>query len=352
MSGSGKHLSILRRRGLIWLTAAVGGLLLLEGVVRLSGAAARHVYDPIYRPSGSPGVVYEHRPGARGLARSSTRVRINGAGLRADREYARRKPAGTTRVVLLGDSVTFGQGVSLGQSYPTVLERELLPPLVHGQRVEVLNFGVSGYNIDNMVATFGQRALPFEPDVAVLALVSDDLSLTRALTADDSGYTHNALTPSPPGPIKRFLRRFHLSYWLRDRWWALTGGGRTGLDAVEDPEAGRHAETWARAREALQRFAADAHAAGATPIVAYLHFRERASARRLAALAADSGLRFVGSWTAVGEDASGLIIPGDGHPSAAGHRVHARALAPVIAEQLSSRRSRAIGARIENDARR
>src|SRR5262245_43955387 len=51
--------------------------------------------------------------------------RINGEGMRDDREFAHAKPAGTRRIVSLGDSFTIGYEVEREQTFSAVLEREL-----------------------------------------------------------------------------------------------------------------------------------------------------------------------------------------------------------------------------------
>lgn len=70
-------------------------------------------------------------------------VMINAEGLR-DYEYDYQRPAGVTRILALGDSVTFGWGVKLEDTYPKVLER-LLNGGESRDRYEVLNCGVGNY---------------------------------------------------------------------------------------------------------------------------------------------------------------------------------------------------------------
>src|SRR5690606_14733447 len=52
------------------------------------------------------------------------------------------------RIIMAGDSVTFGIVVSEAAPYPRVVERELAAA---GQPVEVINAGVEGYSVDHLL---------------------------------------------------------------------------------------------------------------------------------------------------------------------------------------------------------
>src|SRR5579871_4560714 len=51
--------------------------------------------------------------------------RINGEGMRADRDFAIRKPAGTCRIALFGDSLLMGYELDLHDTFASRLERTL-----------------------------------------------------------------------------------------------------------------------------------------------------------------------------------------------------------------------------------
>ncbi|MEK6710096.1 MAG: hypothetical protein AABZ64_05915, partial [Nitrospinota bacterium] len=72
--------------------------------------------------------------------------RINSLGLR-DREFRPEPPAGTVRLLVLGDSFAEGFGVELGDAFVKVLERRLndSPPRA-GARYETVNLGVAGFS--------------------------------------------------------------------------------------------------------------------------------------------------------------------------------------------------------------
>lgn len=104
----------------------------------------------------------------------TTRIKINSQGFR-DREFPAEKPAGTYRIVAIGDSFTFGIGVKAEDTFPKVLERMLdSESAVNGCKVEVLNFGVPGYNTAQEVRLFSRKALNFFPDMVLLSFVLND----------------------------------------------------------------------------------------------------------------------------------------------------------------------------------
>ena len=87
-------------------------------------------------------------------------VRINNLGFRDPREYPLEKPPGTFRILVLGDSVTFGHGSLYETTYPYLLEQRLKQwrPSVNWQ---VWNLGVPGYNTRQELAlSRGGRRLP------------------------------------------------------------------------------------------------------------------------------------------------------------------------------------------------
>lgn len=101
-------------------------------------------------------------------------VHINSDGFR-DREFELAKPAGTQRIVCVGDSYTYGWGVALEDSFPKQLEKRL-----SGQRrTEVLNLGLFGYNADQARLTLEKTGLKYKPDLVIYSFYWDDLLPVR-----------------------------------------------------------------------------------------------------------------------------------------------------------------------------
>ena len=85
---------------------------------------------------------------------STTFVKINSKGLR-DKEYQYDKQRGVFRILVLGDSFTWGYGVELKEIFTERLENML------GKNVEVLNAGVTGYGTDQEMLFLEQEGLKY-----------------------------------------------------------------------------------------------------------------------------------------------------------------------------------------------
>ncbi|HTU59588.1 MAG TPA: hypothetical protein VMF89_14155 [Polyangiales bacterium] len=97
--------------------------------------------------------------------------RINGEGMRADRDFAIRKPAGTCRIALFGDSLLMGYELDLRDTFASRLEHTLR---AQGYRVEVLNFSVSGFGTAEMLRTYEAYARQFDPDIVMFSWHTTD----------------------------------------------------------------------------------------------------------------------------------------------------------------------------------
>lgn len=87
-----------------------------------------------------------------------------------DVEHEQKKPKGTFRIGVIGDSVTEGLGVTLEESYPRVLEKLLTDS---GQQVEVLKFAVRGYTTTQEIELLKQ-ALTYDLDLILWSYVLND----------------------------------------------------------------------------------------------------------------------------------------------------------------------------------
>lgn len=100
---------------------------------------------------------------------------INALGFRDPREYSLTKSPGTFRIIVLGDSVTFGHGALYETSYPYLLEQRLKEwrPDV---KWEVWNLGVPGYNTAQELAYLNEVGQRFAPDLVIVGFFSNDFT--------------------------------------------------------------------------------------------------------------------------------------------------------------------------------
>lgn len=82
-----------------------------------------------------------------------------------------------SRVALVGDSFTFGLEVTYEESWGQQLERKL------GKDVQVLNFGVDGYGVDQAYLKYRQQVRAWRPDVVILGVIDHDLGRTMGVYA-------------------------------------------------------------------------------------------------------------------------------------------------------------------------
>ena len=151
--------------------AALLALMLVEAWVRLSWDARR----------GRPGFYLSDAELGQRLAPNyqgwfaGVPVTINSLGFRDERDYAIDKPPGTFRIVVLGDSVTFGHGTRSDTTYPYLLEQRLRAwrPDVDWQ---VWNLGVPGYATSQELAYLERVAERYAPDLVIVGFYPNDLT--------------------------------------------------------------------------------------------------------------------------------------------------------------------------------
>lgn len=110
-------------------------------------------------------LVFTFRPGFRGVIWSAP-TQINRLGMR-DEEIAAEKASGEFRILMLGDSVTFGVGVAPEQTFVKRLEKYLNEG-DSARRFRVYNGGVPSYNTVQEYHFLARLVGPIKPDLVVL----------------------------------------------------------------------------------------------------------------------------------------------------------------------------------------
>ena len=155
------------------------------------------------------------------------RVTINSRGWRDD-EYSLEKPQSVTRVMVVGDSVAFGYGVKLEETFPKVLERGLNS---RGPgRYEVISLGGAGGNTYSQSRLIKENVAIYDPDLVILAFNLNDIlpKIFGRKTARSSNVKRSILRSISRASLDvrrtldtRFRSRSHLYFLLRERMKVL-----------------------------------------------------------------------------------------------------------------------------------
>ena len=167
----------LRRRVVMWLVL-IGLLAVFTEVVLRVGIALIGLDLAFNRgyPSelyvDDPAVGFRLRPGFVGTFPDAlyedVEIRVNSDGHR-DREFPPRSER--TRILVVGDSITFGAGVRAEDRYTERLQASLCGD----DRCEVLNVGVNNYQAENYLALLRSDIADIDPDWVVVGLCMNDI---------------------------------------------------------------------------------------------------------------------------------------------------------------------------------
>lgn len=168
--------------------------LVLEVALRIAGYGNVEIYqaDPLLywrlKPNQNCYTKIDRKP-----------VHVNSLGTRGA-EFQPSKPAGTLRILSLGDSKTFGWGLTEAESYSGLVEKALLKHLGNAKGVEVINAGVNAWSYAQMHTYFREHGIHYQPDVVVLA---------------DANLWTQFSDRSSPEFVQSFMRRVQVKNLLR-----------------------------------------------------------------------------------------------------------------------------------------
>ena len=286
-------------------------------------------------------------------------VKTNSQGLRSDVEHQWAKPPGDIRILGLGDSFTFGWGVSLEDSFLTRLGHTLKKKT--GSNIETINAGVPGWNLNHYYVYLREKGIRYSPDVIVLSYFINDVPVTiqETIPADPKhqmGYEHQG------GPLRssylfnfvkslannirrknRFKRIDHLSK-LEARWKEMAK--QRGSLIVESSREQTHASSQI-IKTLFQKIQVLANQHDSRliimliPDVGQLHQPELQHINRvLASITKEMKIPFI-DMTPVFESSSDqktfYFWPKDWHTNALGHQKMEEALTPLVCQALQEK---------------
>jgi hypothetical protein len=256
------------------------------------------------------------------------------------------KPEGVRRIVFLGDSFTFGEGVRREDTYPertaAILNQRADPG---AERIQSLNLGVGGYDTTQAWHLFEQTGLALSPDAVVLGYVLNDAEPPLYELDLEAGVLRPRPRATSPGgiaatPPERGLYRLRIARLV---WqvWEMRARARRLVEHTRRLYAPDGAG-WQESRRAIEALAARCreHGLPLTVLIFPLLFQLDdypfdAVHERVGAAASRAGAAVVDLLPQLrGRDAAALWVhPTDPHPN---ERVHALA-AQVLADHLERR---------------
>jgi hypothetical protein len=201
----------------LFTIAIPASLVALIAMVLVVEAAFRATWDP---SRGRPGFFVSDPVRIEKLSNNydgwfaGVPVHLNGLGFRDPREYRLEKGPRTFRILVLGDSVTFGHGCIYEHTYPYLLEQRLRgwKPDVDWQ---VWNLGVPGYNTSQELAYLLQIGPTYRPDLVIVGFFGNDVVENGLLEPP----TRKAIVASA---VKTWLKRHMYSFdWYRKEYLTL-----------------------------------------------------------------------------------------------------------------------------------
>jgi hypothetical protein len=250
---------------------------------------------------------------------------LNSDGWR-DTEFGPRA-SGVRRIVVVGDSFTFGVGVDDGERYTELLERAL-------DDLEVLNLGMNAVGPDQELLVLEQHGLALAPDL-VLCQVLEDNDFT------DVACTINGYWPKPwfrlradqlelVPPSRTWDVRLRESSYLGETLYRLLQPTRTYKSLAPEWDG---VDTSGLIARLLVRMRASSEEAGARFAVLLVATGKRAREMNelRAALEREGIARVeVRAWFDSAEERARYLLP-DGHWTAEGHRLAAEVLRTELA---------------------
>jgi hypothetical protein len=278
----------------------------------------------------------------RRVGKPEFQVSINSLGYRGP-EFPVEKPSGEFRIVMLGDSFTFGDYVNDDESMPAYLQRALGAAC---GPVHVVNAGLMNTTID-VHMRLAERAMRLRPDLFVLVFYENDIEDLKNPMWNAFARNRAAKSRFPMSvlyPVLRNTATWNLALAVRarrqmQRAFRPTDAPQNGNAAPLDPMVPRlraaYADSLRRMAAALRRDSVD-FVFMAYPAVEEMNgSKADPNTRAMLAAAADAGVRtvdlkppFVASGLSVNEL---YLLPLDAHPRPLGHKIAAETAARALA---------------------
>lgn len=319
----------MRWKILLAFTSAFFSLLVAEGLIRLFDPfgvsyfeeSTRYHFDKVPDPV----LVFKHAPGLR-RTYQGVGVSINSLGLR-DRELENKRN-GEMRILLLGDSVTFGWGVPIEATFGRKME-PILSAKLH-RPVRTINSGVGSYNTVQEYSFLKMDGDIIKPDAVVLLYVDNDIEINRSFDPSSQNITLKK------SPLKNAVLLLQKSYLYRLLVYFAKYSNAQGPASLSENEPGTKASL--DSLGGIARYCKDRRIPFVTffyrprkesPSFAAFHDKELAAIQE-AGKKYDFPVCETGSWwgnRSIRSVTNSII---DSHPNKTGHEILAQGMAEFL----------------------
>jgi len=194
----------------------------------------------------------------------NTFLNTNTKGLRGTKDYSYEKNPAKKRILVIGDSFTFGDEVNDNETYSYYLQ-ERFP------NAEVINMGMHGYGHDQILILLKEEGIKYQPDIVILGFLTEDMSRNILQFRDYAKPKYIiendqlVLTNSPVPTVDETRSRDWLRPRIKDLWFYIRFNARkkNGKQQLEMEKITRFI---------LKEIATTAQSIGAEPIFVYLPY--------------------------------------------------------------------------------
>jgi hypothetical protein len=194
-------------------------------------ARLRSQPDHFCRLSSDAILGYELKPGVV-LHKDDRTLAINRFGIRDDSDS---KFDGVRKVAVLGDSVVFSTGFSQEETIPALLQSELDPTT---NRTRVLNFGVPGYNLSELVEQLKVKDAAYHVDDVIYLMNPNDFCRRNTMFEGADNGLYRMYCPPRFKSVwfaRKLIYRLHKGDPVTPGWylWVYAGEANAGFRDLE-----------------------------------------------------------------------------------------------------------------------
>jgi len=335
-----KFKNVILNAGMV-IVSTVVALMAAELVLRAKYGAPLAWLDPQVRHVLTD-YGYKLEPNQEGTFTCDKPVRSNSQGFRDD-EWEIGKRDGDTRIMVIGDSLTFGNCVRVEDTFTAVLKNSLH---AKGMNVDVFRAAVGGWSTYDELDFLKAEGLRYNPDLVIVGFYINDYQIRRPF--DPKKFAREKRVDARPVWLRwlpyRYIymaKRSALVYFLRMRMGNEKSGetfrakilkGQIDFDTNERVQA---TYTYLREmKEVLAKQGADLMVAYLPPVdLGVFPKTGRRHISHLAAFAEKEGISFVDLSKLFLDSDRGkslYLYPWDYHPSPEGHRMIANGLLDAV----------------------